>query len=811
MLGKQFIKKYYADLSDSNIKTLRYAFGATVAMALAMAINWPYSYLTLLLTVSLLSSPAGRLSLKQGVGFMLVIAVACFIAVQVGGFLIPYPFVFIPFLGLMLFLIYYEKGGALSPFMILWLLITLLVIPLVMLYKKSLADVVVAALIYSGIWAIISSWIAFAVFPNRSKQLAAKEASSPVMSKNDRYRQAVDSTIVVFPLLVIFYLFRLSGALLVLIYVALLSMQPQFAKDFKQGKIMILANAIGGLAAVVVYNILTIIPEYYFLIVITLLVGLFFGGKLFSGDPKGAIFGTSYSTFLLIIGSVTGAAGSGEASAEIYSRIIQIMSALIYIVLAFGLLEFIKQRRVKKLRQKIEKSFAAVTMLVLLLSGCTMGPNYTRPEEINKKSAEIVYHEQTAKGESIANMPWWKMFGDTVLQGLIKEAIANNRSMRSALAKIEEARISLIIVSSNLYPKVDYGGNGSYDNLFGDNPSSSVSGATVLNISYQVDLWGRVKRSNEAALQQLLATEEAYRNITITMVSEVAGAYMLLRDIDNRLYISENTADTRRKSLDVIKAKYEAGIVAEVDVSQSEIQLADAEASVKTFNRLRGQTENIINMLLSRPPQHITRGMTLQNQIFPPQVPAGLPSDLLNRRPDLLQMEHNLHAQTARIGVAEALRYPQLNLTADLGGQFSSVTSFFTNFAAQLFGPLYNAGAIQGKVDIEIARTKQLFNQYEQTFYTALREVEDALIAVRTYREENVVRIGQVKSAKNAVDLSWVRYKSGMTNYLEVLDVQRSLFAAELKASESLQMEFSSMITLYKALGGGWNPQNTEK
>jgi multidrug efflux system outer membrane protein len=479
---------------------------------------------------------------------------------------------------------------------------------------------------------------------------------------------------------------------------------------------------------------------------------------------------------------------------------------------SFGLLEYIKkQRREKKLLKKMKTKILPAVLLILLISGCTMGPNYTRPGEVTKTSEKISYHQQVAEGESVANLPWWEMFGDTVLQGLIKESIANNRNLRSALARIEEARINLTIVRSSLYPKVDYGGSGSYDNMFGDNSSSSGSGALALDVSYQVDLWGRIKRSNEAALQQMLATEEAYRNITITLVSEVASAYLLLRDVDNRLSISENTAETRRKSLDVIRAKYEAGIVAEVDVNQSEIQLADADASVKAFDRLRGQTENVINLLLSRPPRHIPRGLTLQKQIFPPEVPVGLPSELLDRRPDILLAEHNLHAQTARIGVAEALRYPQLNLTADLGGQFTSVTSFFANLGAQLFGPLYNAGAIQGRVDIEIARTKQLLNQYEQTFYTALREVEDALIAVRTYREESKVRIGQMKSAKNAEDLSWVRYESGMTSYLEVLDVQRSLFSAELKASESLQMEYTSMITLYKALGGGWNPADDTK
>ena len=202
---------------------------------------------------------------------------------------------------------------------------------------------------------------------------------------------------------------------------------------------------------------------------------------------------------------------------------------------------------------------------------------------------------------------------------------------------------------------MDYSAGGSYDGTFGEDKDASGSGSAVIDASYQVDLWGRVSRLNEAALQELLSTEEAYRGVTIALVAGVAGSYLLLRDIDNRLLVSEYTAEARRRSLDVIKAKYNAGIVSEVDVNQSEIQLADAEASVKNFERIRAQTENVISMLLSKPPMSIERGFTLEEQIFPPVIPTGLPSELLERRPDLLEAERNLNAQTARIGVAEAL------------------------------------------------------------------------------------------------------------------------------------------------------------
>ena len=326
----------------------------------------------------------------------------------------------------------------------------------------------------------------------------------------------------------------------------------------------------------------------------------------------------------------------------------------------------------------------------------------------------------------------------------------------------------------------------------------------MLDASYQVDLWGRIRRANEAAVQELLATEESYRSVTIGLVAAVARSYFLLRDLDNRLRISEQTVDARRLSLGVVESRFRAGMVAEVDVNQAEIQVAEAEVSVQTFARLRAQTENALSVLLGLPPLDIERGLELGEQLAAPELPTGLPSELLNRRPDILAAENRLHAQTARIGVAEALKYPQLNLTADLGAQFSDISSSFAGLGAQIFGPLFNAGANQRQVEVEIARTEQLFNAYEQTFLTALREVEDALVAVDTYRAELEARRRQLIAADSAAQLSWVRYEGGLTSFLEVLDLQRSLFTSQLKASETQQLHLTSMVQLYQALGGGW-------
>ena len=804
MLGSNFIAKYFDKLSFVDIRILRYALGSTLAMAVAMGFNWPMSFLTAVLSLSFLASPAGRPSFKMGFSFILAIAIASYFALLIGRMLLPYPFVYIPFIGLLLFRLYYAKGSSFPPLLILWLLIALLLIPLMMIHSPALAETIAIYLVIGASAALIVTWISFGLLPERpvDEKGNAPVVKPPLPSKEERFQTAVDSTIVVFPVLILFYIFQLSGALLILIFIALLSMQPGFAKDFKGGLALITGNVVGGITAIVFYELLVIVPEYVFLVVLTLLAGLMFGSRLFSGKPKAPLYGMAYSTLLLVIGSTTGSAG--DADAKVYTRIIQIMSAVIYVVVAFGLLEHFKKLRQEKKLIKMKKKTLYLAGLALFVSSCTMGPDFTRPPVIETET----YREGIiASDSSVANLPWWEMFGDTVLQNLITESLDNNRDLRASMARIDEARAYLGIIRADLYPRVDYSGGGSYDGTFGNESSASGSGSAAIDVSYQVDLWGRVRRSNEAALQELLSTEEAYRGITIALVAEVAGSYLLLRDIDNRLLVSEYTAETRRRSLDVITAKYEAGIVAEVDVNQSEIQLADAEAAVKNFERIRAQTENTISMLLSKPPISIERGLSLEDQLFPPEIPTGLPSVLLNRRPDLLEAERKLHAQTARIGVAEALKYPQLTLSADLGAQFSNLTTGFAGLGAQLFGPLFNAGANQLRVDVEVARTEQLLNRYEQSFYTALREVEDAMVAVNTYEEEYEIRSRQVKSAQSAADLSWIRYEGGMTSYLEVLDVQRSLFTAQLKTSETLQQQLSSIVRLYKALGGGWVPE----
>jgi multidrug efflux system outer membrane protein len=451
------------------------------------------------------------------------------------------------------------------------------------------------------------------------------------------------------------------------------------------------------------------------------------------------------------------------------------------------------------------KTHSGKTILFLLLISfiiysCKVGPNFVSPSV----EAPVNYRTASKPDSSIANMAWWDLFQDSVLQNIILTTLENNRDLRVSVLRMQENELRMGIVRSNLYPRLDYSIGGSAS-VTTDNNSADLT--PNLGLSYEVDLWGKIHRLNEAALQEYLASEQAYRSITIGLISSVASNYLILRDIDNRIIISEQMAETWQANLEIVDSKFRAGLVSGVNLNQAEIQLSEALISIRTNERLRSQTENGLSILMGIPPQSIPRGATLQDQIFPPALPMGLPSELLSRRPDILQAERGLNAQSERIGVAEALRYPSLKLGLDMGADITSSSLGFLSLGAQLLGPIFNAKANKRRVEVEKNRTEQLLNVYEQTFLMALAEVEDAMIAVEKYGQEYEIRVSQMESANSAVKLSWIRYESGLTGYLEILDLQRSQFNSNLQASKALQLQLTSSIQLYKALGGGWNPQ----
>ncbi len=445
--------------------------------------------------------------------------------------------------------------------------------------------------------------------------------------------------------------------------------------------------------------------------------------------------------------------------------------------------------------------------LVFLISvqGCKVGKDYERQEMPSLET----FRQDFPKDSAISNIPWWELFQDSVLVGLIDSALRNNQDIQIAISRMQEAALQIDVARADYYPLIGY-------NAYGSSlANSEVSGlnnqaGAGLNVSYTVDLWQRIKTQNKIALQNYLASEEAFKSLNIVIVAAVADAYVTLRDADNRRVIAEKTAENFQANLEVMQARYNAGFISEVDLSQAKIQVSQAKTAIETFDRARGQIENAISTLTGTPPRSIPRGLTLFDQISLPEVPVGMPSELLDRRPDVLQAERNLQAQTLRIGVAEALKYPSLTLSLDMGAQFVDPSFLFADLGTQLLGPLFNAGKLQRNVEIEEARTQQLLLNYEATYLNALQEVEDALIAVETYKNEYELRYEQMELATKASELAWVRYDGGLTSYLEVLNLQSSQFNSELKASEAFKNQLTSIIALYQALGGGWvvEPEN---
>jgi len=346
-------------------------------------------------------------------------------------------------------------------------------------------------------------------------------------------------------------------------------------------------------------------------------------------------------------------------------------------------------------------------------------------------------------------------------------------------------------------------------------PGSGVQGpfndfSGVATLAWELDFWGKYRRATEAARAEMLASDFGHRAIQVSLISSVASTYILLLDFDARLDISKKTLESRGESLRIIGERFDKGIVAEIDLNQAEIQEAIAAASVPYYERLVAQTENALSILVGNNPGTILRTHTLRDEVIPPDIPSGIPSAVLTRRPDINQAEQMLAAQNARIGVAVAMRFPSISLTGMLGAASSDLSTLATGDAlvwsigAGLVGPIFQFGKNKRRVDIERQRMYQDSLYYVQTIIQAFREVEDALIEINTLDRESIARERQMASAQNAAMLSTERYNGGVTSYLEVLDSERSQFNAELSASETYQMYLNAYVFLYKALGGGW-------
>jgi multidrug efflux system outer membrane protein len=458
---------------------------------------------------------------------------------------------------------------------------------------------------------------------------------------------------------------------------------------------------------------------------------------------------------------------------------------------------------------KLPFSRIATFAMALVLSACAMGPDFEKPEV----PVPDTFQEPTIPGASIANLKWWELFQDEELTRLIEMALINNKEVAIAMARIEEARATLGFVRADQFPNLDGTAGATRGNLIpGAGLPGSINETFVLaaNLSFEVDLWGKLRRSTEAARAELLATVEARNVVTITLIADVASVYLLLLDLDDRVSIAQRTMVTRQESLDIIQARFDKGTVALIDVNQAQIELADAAAELAALKRENQRAENLLNVLLGQNPGSLKRPQGKEDKLFPPDIPAGLPSELLERRPDIRQASQQLAAQTARIGVAEALRFPSLSLTGTLGLASTELDDFFSGsnkawgLSANFLGPVFDAGRNKSRVEAERARTEQLLKSYELTVLRAFQEVEDSLIDISSYREEALARQRQVTAALSAAELSSARYNGGVTSFLEVLESNRSLFRAELLASSTKRLQLVSIISLYKALGGGW-------
>ena len=460
----------------------------------------------------------------------------------------------------------------------------------------------------------------------------------------------------------------------------------------------------------------------------------------------------------------------------------------------------------------------ALVSAVLLLAGCAVGPDYKRPELQIPPEFRAQPPDVPASEKSIADLAWWEVFQDEVLQELLRTALAANYDLRIATARVLDARAQVTINRSFQFPDVTGNASAAYTRIFGDRTpfqsKSTFSPVGTLDLAWELDLWGRLRRATESARDELLASEDARRFVMTTLISDVATAYFLLRELDLELEISRRTLTSRQGSLKLVQLRYQGGVAALIDVRQAEVLLYTASETIPDVERRIEQTENLISLLLGRNPGPVLRGRSTAETLAlaPPSVPPGLPSSLLERRPDVRQAEYQLAAATARIGVAKADYFPRVLLTGSAGagginidGRWFGPQGLFA-IAPSLTLPIFNMGRIGAGVDSAEAQALGALISYEQTVQGAFREVADALIEHQKRREFRIQQGLLVDSLRDAARLADIRYRGGVTSYLEVLDTERQLFDAELEQARAQRDELVALVRLYRALGGGWSP-----
>ena len=469
----------------------------------------------------------------------------------------------------------------------------------------------------------------------------------------------------------------------------------------------------------------------------------------------------------------------------------------------------------------MNRRIAVLIAPLVIVASCTLGPDYKRP--VVRTPATYRGAEATANTPSLANRPWFELFQDPTLTNLVTTALTENFDLRIASERVLQARAALRITRSDQFPTADASASavGTRFSQRGANRAippgvdPEVAYAQVgFSLGWELDVWGRLRRLTEAARAQYLATEEARRGVVTTLVADVTETYLGLRALDLELAIARRTRDVANDSLRLTRTRRERGVATALDVQQAEQLLHIASAQIAGLERDAAQAENALSLLLGRAPGEIPRGLELEAFKLPPAVPAGLPSELLERRPDIRQAEQELVAANAQIGVAKAEYFPRISLTGLFGFQSRALSDLLTGPArlwtasANATAPIFNAGRTRANVRLAESVQRELVVNYQRAIYSALREVADALAAYRKTSEQRAEQEQLVEALRNSARLSNERYQGGIDNYLQVLDAQRNLFQGELDLARLRQLELSSLVQLYRALGGGWDPRS---
>ena len=459
------------------------------------------------------------------------------------------------------------------------------------------------------------------------------------------------------------------------------------------------------------------------------------------------------------------------------------------------------------------KTRTLAAFVAAAVAGCTVGPDYVRPTMDTPAAWRIDY----PKAAEVANTKWWEQFGDPVLNDLIETALRENRDIRIAAARVEQFEGALMSTRSQALPQLGYSADASRAQASRVGQPPVPNGVDrqftlyqgSLGASWQVDLFGRVRRLSEAAQAQVYGSEQAQRGVVLTVVAGVATSYVTLRAFDRQLEIAQATAANFGETVRIFRLRYKFGIVSQSEVAQIESQYQQALAAIPAIGQQIAAQENLISILLGRNPGPIARGKPI-DQLAAPLIPADLPSTLLARRPDILQAEQNLVAANANIGAARALYYPSLSLTAALGSASTAFGNFLTGpasvwlLAAGLTGPIFTFGAIEGQVRTAEGQKDAAVNFYQQVIFGAFRETNDALVGSRNKLEESELQATRVLALREFARLARLRFDNGIASYVEVLVADNELFAAELASVSTLADRYRQLINVYQAMGGGW-------